>query len=49
MTVLYVLLLLLAVLCFALSAARKDLGKVDTLSLGLVFAFLVPLIQYLNK
>lgn len=49
MVTVYVILLLAAVVCFGLSAARKDVGRVDTLSLGLLFAFLVPLIQYLKQ
>lgn len=49
MTLLYVLLLIVAVVCFAMSAARKSFGSLDLTALGLFFAFLVPLLQYLKQ
>lgn len=49
MTLLYVLLLVLAVICFGMSAARKSFGALDLTALGLLFAFLVPLLQYLKQ
>jgi hypothetical protein len=49
MVLLYVLLLVLAVVCFAAAAARKSFGNLDLVGLGLFFAFLVPLIQFLKQ
>ena len=49
MTVLYVLLLVLGLVCFAMAAGRKTLAALDLTSLGLFFVFLVPLIQYLKQ
>jgi hypothetical protein len=49
MILLYFVLLLLAVVLFALHAARIGHPKVDFLALGLFFFALVPLIQTLQK
>lgn len=49
MTFVYFLLLVLAVVCFAAAAARKSFGNLDLMGLGLFFAFLVPLIQFMRQ
>jgi hypothetical protein len=45
MTTLYVVLLLLAVVCFAIGAARRSPQGVNLVALGLMFFALVPLIE----
>lgn len=48
MNVLYFVLLLLAVFCFAGAASRWFVARVDLVALGLALAFTVPLIQTLR-
>lgn len=49
MTLLYFLILVLALACFAGAAARKSLKNFDLVALGLFFAFLVPALQYFRQ
>lgn len=49
MTAFYFLLMLIGVVCFVVSAFRKDVRGLDLTALGLAFVFLVPLIQYLKQ
>lgn len=49
MNVLYLLLLLLAAVCFLLSALGVRTPRVNFLTLGLFFWVLVPLINHLER
>lgn len=49
MTLLYFVLLLLALVCFVAAAFKFVAARVDLVALGLAFAFAVPFIQTLQK
>lgn len=49
MTVLYLILYILAVICFLAVAFRVRTNRVSLLGLGLALAFAVPLIQTWHK
>lgn len=49
MSAFYFVLLLVAVVLFLVSALSNRVFKVDLISLGLAFAFAVPLIQFFHK
>lgn len=49
MTVLYFVLLLVAVLLFLLASLRVSSPRVELVALGLAFAFAVPLLQQLQR
>lgn len=49
MTVLFLLLTLAGVICFAVGAFSNRIFKVDFVSLGLLLVFLVPLLQLMKQ